>query len=141
MFEVSQDLMDEQVGRQEVSKKESLMSKKGVDVCKLLHINKDTTGKAPWHLVDLKALEGIAFVRAYGNKKYAPDSWKYVENAVVKYKDALMRHLVCLYNGEVLDPESGLPHIDHILTNAMFLSYFQRTNTGGCKDEGGGTQG
>lgn len=31
--------------------------------------------------------------------------------------------------GNDIDPESGLPHIDHIAANVMFLSHFQKCDT------------
>jgi hypothetical protein len=35
----------------------------------------------------------------------------------------MLRHLIALLDGEELDSESGLPHIGHIMCNAMFHSY------------------
>lgn len=52
------------------------------------------------------------------------DSWKAVEPP--RYVAALLRHMDAILGGEVLDSESGLPHIDHVLTNAAFLSFIQR---------------
>ena len=35
----------------------------------------------------------------------------------------MFRHWMALCDGESLDKESGLPHIGHIMCNAMFYSY------------------
>lgn len=69
-----------------------------------------------------KALAGVAAVLTFGAKKYAAHSWKQVENNTERYRDALYRHLNALESGELIDPESGLPHWDHICCNALFLS-------------------
>lgn len=37
--------------------------------------------------------------------------------------ESLLRHTYALLENENNDPESGLPHVGHILANAMFLSY------------------
>lgn len=82
-------------------------------------------GKPRWSLLMAgvpKALAGVAAVLTFGAKKYAAHSWKQVENNEERYRDALYRHLNALEAGEVNDPESGLPHWDHICCNALFLS-------------------
>jgi hypothetical protein len=68
-----------------------------------------------------KALEGLARIFEYGAQKYAPHNWKkgLPTDEVV---DSLMRHLLAFQNSEKLDAESGLPHIDHVLWNALVLS-------------------
>ena len=80
--------------------------------------------KPMMHLVPLISVEAVAKVMTFGAKKYAPDGWKSVPNAVDRYNSAMLRHMVAIQKGELVDPESGLPHIDHIACNAMFLSYF-----------------
>jgi hypothetical protein len=68
------------------------------------------------------ALAGVINVLGFGARKYAADSWKQVEGGTVRYRDALYRHLMAVEAGEVLDPESGLPHWHHICCNALFLA-------------------
>jgi hypothetical protein len=82
-------------------------------------------GKPRWSLLMQgcsKALAGVAEVLTFGAKKYAAHSWKGVENNKERYRDAMYRHLNAIESGEVLDPESGLPHWDHVACNALFLS-------------------
>lgn len=69
-----------------------------------------------------KAIAGVIAVLGFGAKKYAADSWKQIEDGETRYRDALYRHLSAIEQGEAHDPESGLPHIDHIACNALFLS-------------------
>lgn len=83
------------------------------------------SGKPRWSLLMqgcAKALAGVAAVLTFGAKKYAAHSWKQVENNKERYRDALYRHLNAIESGELVDPESGLPHWDHVACNALFLS-------------------
>jgi hypothetical protein len=79
-------------------------------------------GKPKWSLISFKALEPLVRVIMYGVKKYEQDNWKLSTDPIVPM-DSLQRHLICLYEGEFLDKESKLPHIAHIMANAMFISY------------------
>lgn len=82
-------------------------------------------GKPRWSLLMGgcgKALAGVAAVLTFGAAKYAAHSWKQVENNKERYRDAMYRHLNAIESGEELDPESGLPHWDHVACNALFLS-------------------
>jgi hypothetical protein len=82
-------------------------------------------GKPRWSLLMQgchSALNGVAEVLTFGAKKYAAHSWQQVENNKERYRDAMYRHLNAIERGEVLDPESGLPHWDHVACNALFLS-------------------
>ena len=82
-------------------------------------------GKGRWTLMMqgcASALAGVVNVLGFGAKKYAAHSWKQVENGEERYRDALYRHLHAIERGEEIDPESGLPHWDHLCCNAMFLS-------------------
>ena len=54
---------------------------------------------------------------------YKINSWRHVKPAS-RYLDALERHVEAIKNGEFVDKDSGLPHIDHVLTNAAFLAWF-----------------
>ena len=54
---------------------------------------------------------------------YIEGSWKTVSKS--RYVDALLRHVDAILSGEVADTGSGLPHIDHVLVNAAFLSWME----------------
>lgn len=72
-------------------------------------------------LLDAQALEGIAAVLTFGAKKYAAHNWRGgISNS--RLVAALLRHVFSIMRGEYIDPESGLPHIDHVGCCWMFLS-------------------
>lgn len=80
-------------------------------------------GKVRMDLVPLECVESIAKVLTYGVKKYSDNSWQDLPDFWKRYKAALLRHLTAIDKGELIDKESGLYHIDQVLTNAMFLSW------------------
>lgn len=109
-------------------------------------------GKPQWSLVDFDSLEPLVRVLEYGAHKYSifkdkdgklikgadisvdeakdlelvssgKDNWKLGFTNKLKVLESLFRHLIDLMKGEMYDKESGLPHIGHLLCNAMFFSY------------------
>lgn len=60
-------------------------------------------------------------------KGYVPHSWKEVPDAKRRYRAALHRHENAIARGEVLDPESGLPHRAHVNCCALFLAELDHT--------------
>ena len=82
-------------------------------------------GKLRYSLVPPVAMKGLAEVLTFGAKKYAPNSWQQVQNAEVRYLDALYRHLEAFRSGEKIDDESGLHHLKHALCNVAFLLHFE----------------
>ena len=77
-------------------------------------------------LLDAVALEGLAAVLTFGAKKYAAHNWR----GGLQYSRliaAMLRHLFAIQRGERIDPESGLPHVDHIGCCWMFLSNQMKT--------------
>ncbi len=83
---------------------------------------KDDSNKLRYDLLPFKAIKGLVKVLTFGAKKYTVNGWKTVPNAKQRYLAALLRHISSIELGEKIDPESGLRHIDHVLTNAAFLS-------------------
>ena len=81
------------------------------------------TGKLRYSLIPTETTTALAEVLTFGAAKYAPNNWQIVENGQERYLDALYRHLEAYRSGEYLDPESELPHLNHVLCNAAFLQY------------------
>ena len=64
----------------------------------------------------------------FGAKKYARGNWMrgMSWNEVL---DSMKRHIAAIEMGEDIDPDSGLPHIDHIACGAAFFSWYQNGPT------------
>lgn len=88
-------------------------------------------GKVQYSLIPPDALEGMARVLTWActrttPKPYPPRNWE-AGMAWSRCFDSLMRHAWAYWRGEDLDPESKLPHVDHMQVNCAFLaSYFRR---------------
>lgn len=67
------------------------------------------------HLVD------VAKVLTFGAEKYGTHNWREGIPASRLFA-AMQRHLAAFWQGEDLDEESGLPHLDHAATCMMMLS-------------------
>jgi hypothetical protein len=87
--------------------------------------NKHDGGKPPLDLLDGEHLYGIAAVLGYGARKYTAHNWREGIAASRLYA-ALQRHLWAFWQGEDIDPESGLPHLDHAACELMFLAWTVR---------------
>lgn len=77
-------------------------------------------------LLDADAILGLSQVLAFGAQKYAAHNWR----GGISYSrliGAALRHLLAIMRGEDVDPESGLPHVDHLGCCWMFLSSMMKT--------------
>ena len=79
--------------------------------------------KAPLAWIPRECTEGIAKVLAFGAEKYDKDNWR-KGIPMSKCISASLRHINAYNDGEDLDPESGLPHIDHALCGLMFVQWY-----------------
>lgn len=84
--------------------------------------HKRDAGKARWDCLPWRAVSLVVDVLTFGAAKYGAHSWRDVDDAPNRYFAALQRHLTARYvEGEVNDPESGLPHLAQVACNALFL--------------------
>lgn len=81
-------------------------------------------GKLMMSLIDPDFILGVADVLTFGANKYSKNNWQKVTD-IDRYKDSFLRHVYAYLNGELIDSDSGKPHLDCIATNAMFLRYFE----------------
>ncbi len=81
-------------------------------------------GKAKWSLLPMHLLEGVVRVLEFGAKKYAEWNWAKGGPWSTPFNSA-QRHLLQFYwKGENNDPETGLHHLDHAITNLLFLRHY-----------------
>ena len=80
-------------------------------------------GKPPIHLVPTKTISDAAYVFGFGAQKYGENNWREDLNIMPfsRQYSSIQRHMMAWFSGEDLDPESGLPHLDHALTQLMIL--------------------
>lgn len=84
---------------------------------------KDTVGQAktPFHLVPASATAQEAEVMRTGAAKYGAYNWRSSAVKASVYVSALQRHVATYFDGEDLDPESGLSHLAHARANLGIL--------------------
>lgn len=82
-------------------------------------------GKSMYHLLPSDALEGVVRVLMHGAQKYAERNWESGMNWSRCF-NSMMRHSWAWWRGQDLDPDSGLPHVDHVVCNALFLAAYWR---------------
>ena len=80
--------------------------------------------KLRWLLVPWAALQEIVKVLQAGAVKYLPDNWMRVPNAIERYREALLRHVIADANGELIDKDYGLLHLAHAGCCILFLIWF-----------------
>ena len=81
-------------------------------------------GKDRWDLLPLGLVQQVVRVFTFGAEKYTENSWQKLSNGYDRYKAALFRHIVAHEQGQLNDPESGLPHLAHAAWNALVLLHF-----------------
>jgi len=67
------------------------------------------------------SLRLLGQVHSMGADKYGAFNWRENIVSATVYYDAAMRHLMAYYDGENIDPESGLPHLAHIMACCSIL--------------------
>jgi len=86
-------------------------------------------GKLRMDLLPPDVLVALAEVLTDGAAKYGDRNWE-EGMAWSRPYAALMRHLLAFWGGQDTDPESGHPHMWHVLTNAAFLVAYQQREVG-----------
>lgn len=88
-------------------------------------------GKLDLSLVEPWVEEEFAKVYTYGLTKYARGSWKEFElEDARKLIAPAKRHLNAYRKGEMIDPESGLPHLVQAAWNLLTVYYHEAKHEG-----------
>ena len=82
-------------------------------------------GKPDLSLIPLETLEDEARVWMYGEKKYKRFNWMKGMAWSIPLA-CMLRHLAAYQRGEDIDPESGQPHMAHVMCNARMLTYYAK---------------
>ncbi len=84
---------------------------------------KDAIGsdKVPMHLWPKTASVLGALALLDGALKYGRSNWRAVGIRASIYYDAIDRHMSAWFEGEDIDPDSGLPHMAHVLAGAAII--------------------
>jgi hypothetical protein len=82
------------------------------------------SGKVRYDLIPTHLLEQTARVFEFGAKKYSEWNWAKPGMKWSTVIGCMKRHLAAIERGENLDPESGLPHLGHLMCNAFMLTHY-----------------
>lgn len=78
--------------------------------------NKERMDLVPW-----TSVREMAKVLTFGADKYGDHNWRQgIEHS--RLYAATMRHLTSYWLGESIDPESGLSHLAHAMTNLAMMT-------------------
>lgn len=79
--------------------------------------------KPPLALIPPAAQEACARVLEHGAAKYGSYNWRVRagSHALMTYLHAMKRHIDRVIDGEWVDPESGQPHIGHVMAGASIV--------------------
>ena len=80
-----------------------------------------------------EAMRGLAEVCEYGANKYERYNYMIGGVSAQQHVDCLLRHLLAWYDGEDVDPESGVSHLHHATFNMMRLA--DEMAKGACEDD------
>lgn len=79
------------------------------------------TRKLPYSCLPWRALTGAALAMFEGALKYRRHNYRVAGVRASVYFDAALRHLGAWWEGEDIDPDSGLCHIDKAIASLLVL--------------------
>lgn len=84
---------------------------------------KDLVGirKAPMSTVSAVVLAEVGVAMLEGARKYGRHNYRVVGVSSSVYYDAAMRHLMAWWEGQDIDPDSGMSHITKCITSLVVL--------------------
>lgn len=96
---------------------------------------KDALGvkKVPLHCVPSVPLFEIGLAMMEGGRKYGAHNYRSMGVRMSVYYDAVMRHLIAWWEGEDIDPDSGLHHVIKAIASLFVLR--DSMVMGNCEDD------
>lgn len=90
------------------------------------------------NLVGREVAECEAKVWEMGAEKYGMGNWQKGQQ-LSTCMDSVLRHATAIMNGEFIDPESGLPHVGHLITASKIAahSYLTKPELNDIGDDNG----
>src|ERR1700674_2432912 len=82
------------------------------------------SGKPDFSVIPLSTMESEARVWEKGAEKYKAWNWAKGMPWSVPFA-SMMRHLSAFQRGENIDPETGEPHMAHVMCNARMLLHYE----------------
>lgn len=84
---------------------------------------KDAVGikKAPLSTVSAPVMSEIGVAMLEGARKYGRHNYRISKVRYSVYYDAALRHLMSAWEGEDIDPDSGMPHLVKAMASLMVL--------------------
>lgn len=72
-------------------------------------------------LIPPAAERACAGALALGASKYGEFNWRHNPVEIMTYLHAMKRHIAQVLDGEDIDPESGHPHLGHVMASAAIV--------------------
>lgn len=84
---------------------------------------KDLLGqtKYPMSLVPSTVLAELALAMFEGSRKYGAYNYRSIDIRMSIYYDAVFRHLISWFEGEDIDPDSGVHHVTKAISSLVVL--------------------
>ncbi len=79
------------------------------------------TAKVPMSCIPSVPMAEVATAMFEGARKYGRHNWRKAGVRSSIYYDATLRHLMAWWEGEDIDPDSGMPHIVKAMAGLMVL--------------------
>jgi len=80
-----------------------------------------SVSKTPFSTLPSPVLAEVGVAMLEGARKYGRHNWRAANASASVLYDAAMRHLTAWWEGEEIDPDSGLPHITKAIAGLMVL--------------------
>ncbi len=84
---------------------------------------KDALGikKVPMHVVPTKPILEVALAMMEGGRKYGSHNYREMGVRSSTYYDAIMRHTMSWWEGEDIDPDSGIHHLIKAMASILVV--------------------